>query len=95
MVPKKNTMRQTDVVGTGRNQALVYPVMAKIALLGDIFIIIESDRIVGAFIDTGLTPGTEIIVHDNNSVISFCNGLLGAGFGTGRIVTVPAQIDLE
>ena len=88
-------MRQAHIISTSRDQALVYPVMAKIALLGDISIIVESDRIVGTFIDTGLTPGAEIIVHDNNSVISFRNGLLRAGIGTGRIITVPAQVDLK
>ena len=88
-------MRQADIIGTGRDQALVYPVMAKVALLGDIFINIESDRIVGTFIDTGLAPGAEIIVHDDNSVISFCNSLLRAGIGTGRIIAVPAKIDLK
>jgi hypothetical protein len=69
--------------------------MAKVALLGNIFINIESDRIVGTFIDTGLTAGAKIIVHDNNSVISFCNGLLRAGIGTGRIIAVSAIIDLK
>ena len=92
---KVYTMRQADIVGTSRDQATIDPVMAKIALLGDIFAVIESDRMVGTFVDAGLTAGTEIIVHDDNSVISFYNGLLRAGICTGRIIAVPAQVDLE
>ena len=88
-------MRQANIVGAGRNQAMIHPVMAEVALLSDIFVIIKSDRIIRAFIDAGLTPGAQIIVHDNNSVISFLNGRFRADIGTWRFIAVSAQVDLK
>ena len=88
-------MRQANIVGTGRDQAMIHPVMAEVALSGDLLVIIKSDRIIRALIDAGLTPGAQIIVHDDNSVISFANGRFRAGIGTRRFIAVPAQVDLK
>ena len=58
MVPETYTVSQTNIIGTGRNQPLIHPVMAEVALLCDIFFIIKSDGVIGAFWNAGLTPGT-------------------------------------
>jgi hypothetical protein len=53
-----DTVRQTYIVGTGRDQAMVHPVMAEVALLRDTAVRVISDGVIGAFLDAGLTPGT-------------------------------------
>ena len=58
MLMKMNTMRQTHIIGTGRDQPLINPVMAEVAFLSDIFVIIKSDGVIVAFLNAGLTPGT-------------------------------------
>jgi hypothetical protein len=90
-----NTVRQTHIVGTGRDQALVHPVMAEVALLRDTAVRVISDGVIGAFLDAGLTPGAQLIVHHDNSVISFADGRFRAGIGTGRSIAVPAQVELK
>lgn len=52
-----NTMSGTDIVGTGRDEPLVYPVAAEVTFVGDAPVIIKSDGIVRAGVDTGLTAG--------------------------------------
>jgi hypothetical protein len=52
---KVDAMRQTDIVSTCGDKSLVDPMMAKVALLGDAFILIKCDGIVRACIDTCLT----------------------------------------
>ena len=90
-----DTVRRTNIVGTGRDQALVHPVMAEIALLRDTAVRVISDGVIGAFLDAGLTPGAQLIVHHDNSVISFADGRFRADIGTRRIVAVPAQVELK
>jgi hypothetical protein len=74
---------------------MVHPVMAEITLLRDIFVIIKRDRIIRAFIDAGPAAGAQVIIHDDNTVISFADGLFRAGFGTRWFLAVAAQIDLK
>lgn len=90
-----DTVGQAHIVGTGRDQALVHPVMAEVALLGNILVIIIIDRIIGALVDAGPTPRAQLIIHHNNAVGSFADGLFRAGGGAGRVIAVPTQIDPE
>jgi hypothetical protein len=69
---------------------MVHPVMAKIALLCDIFVHVITNGIIRAFLHAGLTPGAQVIIHDDYSVISFANSLFRADIGTGRFIAVPA-----
>ena len=92
---KMYTVRQTHIIGTGRDQTMVHPVMAEIALLRDTAGLVIGDGVIGTFLYAGLTPGAEFVVHDDNAVISFVNSLFRAGIGTRRIIAVPAQVDLE
>jgi len=88
-------MRQAYIIRTSRDKPLVYPVMTQVALLCDAFIVVKGDGIVGAYIDAGLTSGTQIEIHDDNAVLSFADGFFRTGLDTGRFVAVAAQIDLK
>jgi hypothetical protein len=90
-----DAMRQTDIVGAGGDESLVYTVMAEVAFLGDAFVFIKCDGIVGAGIDTRLTTGAQIVIHDDNVVLSFADSFLRTGFGTRGIITVAAPVDLK
>jgi len=92
---KMDTVRQANIIGTGRDQPLIHPVMAKVALLRDIFFIIKSDGVIGTFWNAGLTPGAKIVIHDDQAVISFADGCFRAGLGAGRRIAVSAQVDLK
>jgi len=83
-------MGRADIVGTGGDKPLIHPVMAEITLLGDGFILVIGNGMVWASIDAGLTSGAQIVIHDNNAVFSFADGILRAGLGAGRIIAVPA-----
>ncbi len=83
-------MCRADIVGTGGDKPLVHPMMAEITLLGDGFILVKSNGIIWASVDTGLTSGTQIVIHDNNAVFSFGDGFFRAGIGARRIIAVPA-----
>ena len=84
-------MCRTNVVGTGGDKPPIHPVITEITLLGDGFILVKRNGIVGACFDAGLTSGTQIVIHDNNAVFSFGDGRLRAGPGARRIVAVPAH----
>ena len=88
-------MCQTNIVGAGRDKSLVYPMMAEVALLGDAFIFIKCDGIIGAGIDTRLATGAQVVIHDDNAVFSFADSFFRTGFCTRGIITVPAPIDLK
>ena len=88
-------MRRTDIVGTGGEKPLIHPVIAEITLLGDSFLLVKGNRIVWASVDAGLTSGTQIVVHDNNAVCSFSDGVLWAGVGARRIIAVSAEVDMK
>jgi hypothetical protein len=85
-------MRQTDIVGAGRYQSPIHPMMAQVAFPGHIRVLIESDGIVRTGIDANSATGTYFIIHNYQTVVSFYNGLIRTGIHTGRIVTVPAKI---
>jgi hypothetical protein len=66
--------------------------MAQVAFPGHIGVVIESDGIVWAGIDTNSATGTYFIIHNYQTVVSFDNGLIRAGIHTGGIITMPAKI---
>jgi hypothetical protein len=92
---KTYTMSQADIIRAGRDKPLIHPVMAEVAFLGDISVHVIGDGIVRAFLNAGLTAGTHIIVHNDDTVVSFDDGLYRTGFGTWWRVAVPAQVDLK
>jgi hypothetical protein len=66
--------------------------MAQVAFAGHIRILIESDGIVRTGIDANSATGTYFIIQNNQTVVSFDNGLIRTGIHTGGIITVPAKI---
>jgi hypothetical protein len=92
-VSEINTVRQTDVIGAGRDQSVIDPMMAQVALLSDAFMMVKVNGIIRARFNTCLTAGAQVIIHDHDTIGSFADGFLWAGFGTGWIIAVPALID--
>ena len=72
---KIDTMCQTNIVGAGRDEPLIDPVMAEVALVGDVLVMVIGDGIIGACIHAGLTAGAQIVIHDDNAVIAHESGL--------------------
>jgi len=90
-----DAVRQADIVGTGRDKALIYPVMAQVAFVGDVLVRVEGDGIVRAGVNTGLAPGAQIVIHDDDAVIALADRLFRADIGTGGIIAMPAEVHLE
>jgi hypothetical protein len=90
-----DAMGRTDIVGTGGNKPPVHPVIAKVTLLGDGFILVKRNGIVGARCYAGITSRTAFIIHDHHPVGSLDNRLFGTGIDAGRIIAVSAHIDME
>jgi hypothetical protein len=86
---------RTDVVGTGGNKPLVYPVIAEITLLCDRFILVKLNGTVWACFDADLTSGAQVILHDYNAVFSFADGFFGTGLGTRGIIAMPTHVDMK
>lgn len=52
-----NTMRRTDIVGTGRDKPLVYAMVAEVTFVGDVPIIIKGNGIIRTGVDARLATG--------------------------------------
>jgi hypothetical protein len=90
---ESDAVSQAHVVGTGRDQTLVHPVVAEVALLGHISDWIEINGTIGALVHAGLTAGAPVAVHHHNAVFPLGDGPLKACLNAGRVFTVPAQMD--
>ncbi len=88
-------MCQTDIVGTGRDEPLINPVVAEVTLIGDVLVMVIGDGIIGACVDTRLAAGAQIVIHDDNAVIALTNRFLRANVGAGGIVAMAAQVHLK
>ena len=88
-----NAMCQADIISACRNQTPVHSMMAKVALLGDTFIIVKVNGIIGASLDACLATGAQFIIHDDDAIGSFGNRLFGADVGTWRFIAVLAHVD--
>jgi hypothetical protein len=92
---KTYTVSRADIIRAGRDKSPIHPVMADVALLGDISVRVIRNGVVRTLLNAGLTPGTHIVVHNDDAVASFDDGLYRTGLGTRRLVAVPAQVDLK
>jgi hypothetical protein len=88
-------MSGTNIVGAGRDESLINPMVAEITLVGDVLVIIKRNGVVGAGINTGLAAGAQVVIHDDNAVAALLDGFLRAHVGTGGIVAMPAQVHLK
>jgi hypothetical protein len=87
------TMRQANIIRARRDKPLVHPMMAQVAFLRDAFGFIKGNGVVRACIDAGPAPGTQIVIHDDQTVLPFADGLFRTGFDTRGVVAVSAQVD--
>ena len=85
-------MGEADIIRTGRIEALINPVMTKIALGYGLSIFVKANGMVRAFIDTKLTPSAFLIVKDDDPVFPFHYGFHWTCLCTGRILAVFADI---
>jgi hypothetical protein len=92
---KMDAMSQTDVIGTCRNKAIIYPVVTEVALLCNSFVLIKGNGPVGTGFKTKGTPRAPVFMQHHDTVLSLRYGLFGTHGHAGRIVTVFADIDLK
>ena len=86
-------MSGTNIVGAGRDKSLIDPMVAEVALVGDVPAMVIGDGIIRTCVDAHLTAGAQVVFHDDNVVIALLDGFLRTHVGTGGIVAMPAQID--
>jgi len=86
-------MGQADIIRAGRNKPPLHPLMTKVALLRDALVFVKCDRFIRARSDAGPTSDTQIVVHDDNTVLPFGDRIFRTGLDTGWIVAVPASFD--
>ena len=87
-----NAMGKAYVVGAGRYETVVHPLVTEIAFPGDPVFIVKDNRAIGAFVNARLTPGTSIRVQHHNPVFPFEYDLFRACFRAGRIIAVSAKV---
>jgi hypothetical protein len=85
----------TDIVCTGGDETFFNPMVTKIALLSNTFIVVKFNGAVRTRCYACVTARTPFIIQDHNAVGSLDNRLFGTGIGAGRIIAVSAQIDPE
>jgi hypothetical protein len=73
-------------------QCVVHPMVTKVALLGDAFMVVKVNGVIGAHFYTQLTSGAQVIIHHHNAIGPFANGFIGTGIGAGRIIAVLAYV---
>ena len=88
-------MCQADIIGAGRYEPLIDPVVAEVALAGDVAVMVIGDGIIGAFIHAGLATGAPVVIHDHYAVIALADRLIRANVRAGGIVAMAAQVDLK
>ena len=88
-------MCRADIVGTGGNEPPVHPVIAEMTLFCDVFSLVEHHGIVGTRFETGLTSGTQRVIHDNKTIISLADGFFRTSLDTRRIIAMPANADIK
>jgi hypothetical protein len=94
-ISKIDAMGEADIIGTGRDESHINPVMTEVALPGNAHILIKGNGIVGTCLYASLASRAFFVVHDHNSIFSLLNGFLGAGIQAGGIIAVPADINPE
>jgi hypothetical protein len=85
-------MGEADIIGTGRIEPVINPMMAEIALGCGFSIIVKANGMVRAFIDAKLTPGASLIVKDDNPIFPFHYSFSWAGLRTDGFSAVFADV---
>jgi hypothetical protein len=88
-----DAMGQTDIIGTCRKEPSLDPMVAKVALLGHLFFLIEINGVVGTCIDTTSATGADSFIQHDDAIASFFDGVFRARIPTRRVIAVPASVD--
>jgi hypothetical protein len=91
-ITEVDAVGEADIIGTGRIEAVINPMMAEIALGCGLFFIVKTNGMVRTFINAKLTPGAFLLVKDDDPVFPFRYGFHWAGLCTGRFITVLADV---
>jgi len=91
-VAEIDAVGEADIIGTGRIQTFVNPVMAEIALDCDLLFVVKANGMVRAFIDAKLAPGAFLSVEDDDVVFPFHDGLRRTYLCTGGLIAVFADV---
>ena len=85
-------MSEANVVGAGRDQALVDAVMTEVALRRGLRFQVEGYGVVVALFDAELTSVTLVGIEHYDSILPFGDGFFGTDFSAGRIIAVDTHI---
>jgi len=85
-------MGQAHIVGAGREQALIHPVVTEVAFQRNLMRSVKINGIIGTGLDARLTARAFGIIHDDNAISSFSDGFSRADFRTCRVVAMTASI---
>jgi hypothetical protein len=88
-------MGRADIVGTGRDESLINAMVAEVALVGDVKVMVIGDGIIGTGVDTRLTSGAQVVIHDDSAVIPLGDRLIRTNVRAGGIVAMTAQVHPE
>ncbi len=66
-ITKMDTVGQADIIGTGRIEALLHPVIAEIAFDGNIPLLVKPDCIVRTRLQTGSAAGARVSINQDDT----------------------------
>jgi hypothetical protein len=91
-VAEIDAVGEADIIGSGRIETLINPVMAEIALGCGLFFIVKANSMVRAFINAKLTSIAFLGVKYNDPVFPFHYGFHWAYLCTGWVIAVLADV---
>ena len=91
-ITEVDAVGEANIIGTGRVEAVIHPVGAKVTFLSRSFSPVEGDGSVRAYLEARLTARATFPVEDDDPVLPLGDGLLGTGVHTRGSVTVFTDI---
>jgi hypothetical protein len=89
-----DTVGQAHIVGAGREKAPVHSVVTEVAFPGDGMVAVKGNGIVGTCLDTQSAAAAPGLIQQDNIILPLGNGRFRAGFRTGWVVTVAADMNM-
>ena len=94
-VTEINAVGQTHIVGTGRDESIVHPVMTEVTLFCHVFLFVKGNGKVRAGIHTKSTAGARLFIQNHDTVTPLFNGFLWATVHTRGFIAVLTNIRLK
>jgi hypothetical protein len=88
-----NTVRQANVVGTGRYETAIHPVVTQVTLAGDRCVCIKIDGVIRTGLLAGQASGATVFIQNHDAVRTLDDGAFRTGPGAGWLVAVATEVD--